>query len=754
MIALGPTSYLRGTTLRAGLGVSTILPCMDFETYSPAGFVWDSTTQKWGVLPNATKKGLPVVGTVRYTEDPDAEVLCLAYDLKNGRGKQLWVPGQADPHDLFTYLQAGGLIEAWNSFFEYCVWNNICCKRYGWSHLYFYQLRDAMAKARAFALPGGLANAAQVLGTQNQKDKRGMYLLNKFSIPRNPTKNSPSIRNLPRTEDPDTQDLYNYCLQDITTESEISQRVPDLSPDELRFWLCDQAINIRGVQIDVEGIKDCIAVIEQAYVKYNTRLQQITNGEVKFASEVAKIIRWLNKQNIPVTSLDEESVTKLISYAAISCNANVFEVLNIRQLISYASVKKLYAMLNQVSSKGRLHNIFVYHSARTGRAAGAGPQPQNLPNSGPEVLKCDCGRHAPSDYTLCPWCGFNKGGDGGSVEWNSDAAEDALVTLSTRSLDCVEMFWNNAIEIVSSCLRSLFVAAPGYDLLCSDYKAIEAVVLAAIAGEEWRLEVFRTHGMIYEMSASKITGIPFAEFERHKRETGQHHPLRKKVGKVAELASGYQGWIGAWKQFGAEEFFNDEEMKQAILAWRNASPKIVEMWGGQQRNGRPEFYGLEGCAIQAVQFPNIEFSYHGITYLCCDDILYCRLLSGRNITYHHPQLSFDHERRRWRLSFHGWNTNPKNGSIGWTRMDTFGGKLTENVVQATARDILAHAIVNLEHAGYPVVLHVHDEIVCEVPEVSIFSVSGLEQIMSTMPPWAKDWPIYASGGWRGKRYRK
>src|SRR6185437_3526937 len=252
---------------------------------------------------------------------------------------------------------------------------------------------------------------------------------------------------------------------------------------------------------------------------------------------------------------------------------------------------------------------------------------------------------------------------------------------------------------------------------------------------------------------SKITGLPFEEFERYKKETGQHHPLRKKVGKVAELASGYQGWLGAWKNFGADEFFCEDEIKKSILAWREASPKIVEMWGGQTRaNYIKENFGLEGAVINAILMPGQEFKFKSISYLVQRDVLYCKLPSGRALAYHKPRLTpSDRRPGTYAISFEGWNTNPKNGAIGWIRMQTYGGKLTENVVQATARDILAHAIINLEKSGYHVVLHVHDEIVAEIPE-NWGSIEEFETIMSTLPDWAKNWPLKASDGWRAKRY--
>jgi DNA polymerase bacteriophage-type len=322
-------------------------------------------------------------------------------------------------------------------------------------------------------------------------------------------------------------------------------------------------------------------------------------------------------------------------------------------------------------------NRFTVNGRIVHNCTGNGPQPTNLPNSGPEVKRCACDRHHGKTLPFCPWCGAYA--DGEVVEWNAAATEDALEVIATRSLAAVTYFFGEGLPIISACLRGLFVSAPGKDLICSDYSSIEAVVLAEIAGESWRREVFQTHGRIYEISAAKITGIPFDEAVRHPR---------RKLGKVAELASGYQGWIGGWKAFGADEFLTDEEIKQAILAWRAASPGIVELWGGQERNWVPERYGCEGAAINAIQYPCVPYhvlqlngTYAGITFQSQHDVLYCRLPSGRCLTYHRPRLR-ESERRPGTLamSYEGQNTNPKNGPVGWIRMDTWGGRLVENCI--------------------------------------------------------------------------
>jgi DNA polymerase len=744
------------------------LATLDFETYSEAGFVWSPELNKWTCLPNASqgRKGLPIVGAARYAEHPTTEVLCAAYDL--GDGPRLWTPDGLPPVDLFAYIREGGLLEAWNSSFEYHIWQKVCRRLYGWPDLPQSQLRCAMSKSRAHALPGALGKAAEVLGTKSQKDKDGERLIRLFCSPRDPTKKDPRRRILPAEEPEEAAKLYAYCLGDIAAEAEISALIPDLPPEELANWQMDQRINWRGVAVDTEGISACRELIGQAHERYNRELYVLTDGVVARASELQKLMGWLHGLGVHTDSLDEEHCTGLL---AGNLPPVARRALEIRAAAGSAAVKKVYAMRNTVCADGRLHDLFLYHAARTGRTTGAGPQPTNLPNSGPELVKCPvCLAWYGLHLTTCPQCGAERGGTRAS-EWNPEAVEFVLSVASARSLDLMELYFGDSMAAVSGCLRGLFVAAPGHDLICSDYSAIEAVVLAELAGEAWRQEVFRTHGKIYEMSAAKISGVPFEEFMRHagyvdeelsapdwyKRKPsapGKHHPLRKTVGKVAELASGFQGWIGAWLAFGADAFMSEEEIKQAILAWRAASPAIVEFWGGQERNRKPDLYGVEGAFLSATIHPGEWYWFRGLGFCAQNGTTYIRLLSGRLLTYHRVQ-TYPSERRAntLTLSYEGWNTNPKNGPAGWQRFETWGGRLTENIVQATARDIQWHGMRALEAAGYPVVLHVYDEDVAEVPE-GFGSVAEFERIMSDMPSWAPGWPIRANGGWRGKRYRK
>ena len=740
-----------GELIATGLGWSRVLPDMDFETYSEAGFYFDEELGKWSAVPGSPKTGhgLPAVGTPVYTEHDSAEILSLAYDLKDGLGPRLWLPGMPPPVELFNHIANPNALplEAHNSGFEWYVWNNIGVRRHGWPALPLERLSCSMAKGKAFGLPGALGKVAEVLEVGEQKDKAGANLM-KLTKPRQPTKNIHDRRFTPLRHSDEFSALYNYNIQDIRAESAVSAQVPDLSAYERGVWIFDQRVNTRGAPIDTAGLNVCRDILNKATAKYTEELNEVTRGAVPSAAAVQKFGEWLAFRGVPLPNMQKETIAAAVKRDDLP--PDVKRALEIRVSLGSNSVKKINAILLRISRDGRLRELFRYYGAeRTGRFAGAGAQPQNLPSAGPSVKQCDpvngCGKHSHIASDACPWCG-SPGWVSGAAPWSPEAVDDALEAMATGDLAFVERAFGDAIALIGGCLRGLFCAPPGRDLIASDFTAIEGVVAAAIAGEEWRLEVFRTHGLIYESSASAITGIPLDEFIRHKKETGEHHPLRKKIGKIAELASGFQGGVNAWKAFGAADLFeSDDEIKAAVDAWRAASPNIVNCW-----------YGLERAAKNAVRSPGTWYEYNGIKYGVKDGVLYCELLSGRRLAYQNPRLVPDvlpWGKPTERLEFDGWNSDSTKGRVGWKVIDTFGGRLFENVVQATARDIMVHAMLNLEAAGYPVVLHVHDEPVAEVAE-GAGDVAHFEALMVDLPEWCKNWPIKAAGGWRGKRYRK
>ena len=384
------------------------------------------------------------------------------------------------------------------------------------------------------------------------------------------------------------------------------------------------------------------------------------------------------------------------------------------------------------------------------------------------------------------------------VEWGIEAVETVIPSLYSGDFDQVAKQWENPAKAVSGCLRSMLIPAPGFEYISSDYSAIEAVVLACMAGEQWVIDVFLGDGKLYERTGSKITGVPVGEILEGK------HPGVRKIGKVATLASGFQGARGAWLKFGAGEFMTNKEIDEGVKSWRIASPNIVEIW-----------YQTEDAAMSAVHNPGGMYpvAQSGIAYQKLDRALYCYLPNGEWLTYldakivPRKKMSSDGwkvlelcdriiegydtlERDQLRIlvgtiprmyatleqsdfvvggwaratlleHFYEWKDTLTYWGVqnhNWCEIDTYGGKLVENWVQGTARSILSNAMVNIEAAGYPIVMHTHDELVSEIPE-GTGSIEEYERVMSIMPPWASlpdgtPWPIKAAGGWVGKRYRK
>lgn len=745
------------TPIATPFGRSTALPDLDFETYSEAGHVWLEGSQKWAsVAGKGKKKGLPVVGAAVYAEHESTEILQLSYNLKDGKGPRLWLPGNPPPLDLFEHIAKGHLLEAHNSLFEWLIWFHVGHKRMGWPRLPLSQLRCSMSKARAFSAPGGLGPAGKFLGLPVQKDGEGKRLIRLFSVPRNPTKKDPRTRLDPyhHAEGPA---FYSYGLHDIKSESELSAHLPDLNPAQLRTWLTDQRINARGVGVDITGVYAFINHYENYADELNAELRQLTGGAVLSASKSADFLRWCSAKCVYLDDTQGETIE-----AYLKANANLPDdlarALTIKLRLSYSAVKKLYAFRDRTSYDNRARDLFNFAGAdRTGRFSGAGAQPQNFPNSGPDVLHCDplngCGGFYGTHLDGCPHCSA-PGWAAEKVGWSAEAALWVTEYAPTVAPAQFRYAFDNVAATIAGCLRALFVAGPGKELICSDYSAIEAVVLAWLAGEQWRLDVFNTHGKIYEMTVASITGISFAEVMAHAgydvnapnwweaKQTGEHHPLRKTVGKVAELASGYQGGHGAWCKFGAEKFLSDLEIADGVKKWRQANPLIVKFW-----------YQMEEKAIDAVRFPGSVQNYRSIAF-CFEPntgILRCRLPSGRCLHYHGARADkvFKFGRERFELSYLG--IDGKTGKI--TRDSTYGGKLTENITQAVSADILCHALCELDENGYPIVLHVHDEPIAEV-DAGTKSVEEFEAIMQRLPAWAEGCPVSAAGGWRGKRYRK
>lgn len=787
-VASAVRELLAGERVPVGPFFATIHPDDDFETYSEAGYVWEPPDTpgewiwkdhkrtrknehmprpgewkwkphfgKWGSLPGNSnqKRGLKAVGSRNYVQHPSFRVLSFAYDLKDGRGRRRWKPpedlrphldypfGQSPhPVDVLKHVAEGGILESWNVMFEWTVWNFYCVPVWGWPRLEVKQLRCAMAKAKASAYPAKLENACDVLElpAELKKDPDGDRLIKKLTVPKNPTIGNPALLWTPATAAEDFAKLYAYNEQDIRAEAACSQRVADLSPHELAVWQMDFRINARGMQLDLAAIENCIAIIEQAYERYHAELSELTGGAVKKSTEVAPLLRWLAGQGVHLYELDEETLEEALKQ---QYPKNVLRALKIRQILAFGSVRKLYAMRSHATASGRLHDQYEYYGAHTSLWNGRIVQPANL-------YKSERFNH-PAQIEL------------------------ALSIIATRRLDAVESAYGDALEVVADCLRSMIIARPGCRLISADFTAIQAVVTSALAGEEWRLEVFRTHGLIYEAMASKLTGKPLQFYIDYKRENKRNHEDRQKWGKLPVLSGDFGAWIAGWKRFGADKVIGDDAaIKAAILRTRAAIPNVVEFWGGQTRNkfnkdarGNyaeefPQLHGLEGAAISAVLEPGKAFGYRNVGYQVLDDILFCIPQSGGFIRYHAPRL--ERSRRDYaspwemELSYEGWNTTAAKGAAGWHRMKLYGGVLCQNVVSHIAREVQARAMLRLEAHDYPVVMHTHDENVTEVEEHR-GSIDEYTRLMRILPEFARDefgraWPINVPTAWQAYRNGK
>lgn len=376
-----------------------------------------------------------------------------------------------------------------------------------------------------------------------------------------------------------------------------------------------------------------------------------------------------------------------------------------------------------VDSTGRIRGLYRFFGAHTGRWTSTGVQAHNL----------------------------SRG------EMSADEVHAALERIKCGDWSCIDA--ESPLKTISSLVRGLFIAAHGHEFISADFSAIEGVGAAMLSGEQWRIDVFRGDGRIYERSAADITGIPLQEILNHERLHGKLHPMRK-LGKVAELASAYQGWDNAWLNFGAGKFLKEkEERVKAILKWREKSPCIPEMWGGQLRKHpnrwewTPELYGIEGAVVKALQYPDEWFNFRGLAFKhqTLNDVLLYRLPSGRCLWYRQPRLveKFHKwaERMVWRIVYKSWSSQD-----GWHYKDTFGGRLFENGNQATCLDIHADAMMRLD-PRYPIVMHLHDEPVSEVP-AGTGSRQEFREIMQECHGWYSDWPIRVGQAWRGGWFRK
>lgn len=632
---------------------------IDFETYSECD--------------------IKTAGGYNYAAHPSTEVLCMAWAIDDEE-PQLWLPGDPIPQRLYEALDGPAEIWAWNAAFERAVWHHQMHKHGWYCDIDPTQWNDTAALAATLALPRALGQCAQVLGVSEQKDTRGRYLIQRLCQP---------YRGERRRDQHLLDELYDYCKQDVLTERAVKQHLLPYNPmnrTEREVWLLDQEINWRGLGIDTYNVNHAINLIFQTAEKLNERAQEISGGVLPDVGSRARVMAWAKSRGYSLTGYDKNAVLEALADPVLP--DDVRQVLEIRQTLGKASTSKYTAMQNLASaSDDRARGVFSYHGAQTGRWAGRGFQPQNLP------------RPAFKDTDNC------------------------IRLFEHNDVELLEALYGDPMVALSSCLRGMIVPAEGNRFLVSDFSAIEARVLAWLADEQGPLDVFRSGGDIYCHAA---TGI-------YQREITPKDKDERQIGKVAVLALGYQGGVGAFQTMAKayRVVVDDEAADQIKVKWRKAHPKIVRFW-----------YDLEEAAISAVRYRGHAFAAGPITFKCHGDFLFAKLPSGRRLAYYKPTIG-------QKLEF--WGTDSKLGGR-WGHLSTYGGKLCENVTQAVARDLLAEAMLRLEAKGYWVVASIHDEIICEVKKGD-GSLAEMEATMCELPDWASGLPMDAEG-FECERYRK
>lgn len=628
-------------------------------------------------------------GVYKYTDTPNFEILLFAYAFDNDPVQIVdLAQGEKLPEKVLQALLDKNVIKtAFNAQFE-----RVCINKYFGIQTENWEC--TMIKAWSLGITGGLENVGKAIGLKPdmQKLMTGKNLIRLFSIPRkvtNPGQISllkKRTRLFPKDRPKEWEQFKTYCKQDVETERAIRDKLSrfPMPETEKQLYALDQRINDRGIMIDLNMAENAIAIDTEQTDRLTKMFQETTGLEnpnsltdikTYIKEHVGKVIRSITKDNLDVLK------DKLADYPSI------VTVLDIRQQLSRTSISKYKKMIDIACHDHRARGLLQFYGAsRTSRWAGRLIQVQNLPQN--HIKDLDTARK------------IVKYGD----------------------LDLLQMLYDDPADILSQCIRTAIIPAPGKKFIVADFSAIEARIIAWIAGEQWRLDVFKTHGKIYEASASQMFNVPIKEIDKGS-------PLRQK-GKIAELALGYQGSTGALKNMGALKMgLTEDELPELVKQWRVANPKIVQLW-----------YEVESKVMTAIQDRTTVRIKDNLTAIYQNSILFIELPSGRRLAYPKPQV-IDHDRfpGKQKIIFQELNSDGQ-----WIETETYGGRLVENIVQATARDCLVHSMLKLDRAGYEIVMHVHDEVVIEI-EKNRDELKNVINLMSEDIPWAPGLPMRADG---------
>jgi DNA polymerase len=642
-----------------------------------------------------TYSSLPLnkVGVYKYVEAPDFEIILVALKLNNTPTRVYDLTGGPNSSDYITVeniilpllTDPEYVKTAFNAQFELT-----CLQKFFGVTLDASQWRCTMVLAGYLGMPMNLDKVGAVLNLPVQKDKQGKALLRTFTVPRKPTKHNSSIRTRPGDAPEKWAAFMRYNATDVEAEVGVRKKIEPLvriTDFESKLWALDQKINARGILVDVPFVRNAIQIDNYYRAALLDEAKQITGLENP--NSVPQLLKWLNENGIEASSLNKEVLPGLLANA----EGDTARVLEIRQQLSKTSVKK-YAALHSMRSNGnRARGMLQFNGAgRTARWAGRGVQVHNLPKTYGEVINLDIARSA----------------------------------INSGQMDVVDMLYGNVSFILKQCIRTALIASPGKVLLATDFSAIEARVISWFAWEQWKLEVFAANGPIYSEAASRMFLIPVDQ-------CGKGTTYRER-GKIAELALGFQGGAGAIARMNEtadpleeytgvkKERIPAEEYEGIVKKWRKANSRIAALWRE-----------VENAAVEAVASGTSVTAVRGLLkFFYVNGCLYIKLPSGRCLHYYDAKLK--EGKYGEQVTYMGISDVNKK----WVRLNTYGGKLVENIVQATARDLLAYKMHLIDTLGYDIVLHVHDEIVLEVDEATAQDeLDAVNEVMALPVSWAK-----------------
>ena len=634
-------------------------------------------------------------GTHRYAEEAEILLVALAVD---DAPVDVWDCAQVpfEPRErLQSLIDAASTVVIHNSHFDRTI------LRHCGVNIPVEKIRDTMVQALAHSLPGSLGTLCDVLGvpTDKAKDKAGKKLIHLFTKPR--PKNMKLRRADSVSHPTEWNEFIEYARLDVDAMRDVYGRLPNWnnSRSERNLWRIDQRVNDRGIAIDLELAHSALRAFRRTSGTLAARAADLTGGHVTKLTQGARFLQYLRDyHNFTPENLTKSTVAELLRGDGLT--PFVRELLEIRQQAAATSPAKYKVLLDATSSDGRLRGTLQFCGAsRTGRDAGRIFQPQNLPRPVMDADEIETG-------------------------------------ISAMKLDCEDLMFDNVTDLCSSAVRGCLVAPAGRKLVIADLSNIEGRVLAWLAGEDWKVEAFYDfdrgvgHDLYVVAYAKGFNVDPEVVVDNKKNGDGS----MRQYGKTMELACGYQGGVGAFRTMGgpAVAAMTDEEIQPLVTAWRTAHPNVVKLW-----------YGVEAAAKAAIRKPDDLSHYDMLQFDMKDDWLRIKLPSGRFLSYRNAKIE------EGRITFEGVNQFTKK----WERIETYGGKLVENIVQAVARDVFMTGMVGAEEHGYEVCIRVHDELITEVPDSADYTVAQLASIMATNPSWAVGLPL-AAAGFETNRYKK